>query len=120
MDRIQKERELADRLRAGQRMTIEELVREAARLRGWFLTTRNAIRRRGPNGALQCPITAVAWVWTGQYYPVRDAILVAARAIGLPYGAAMAVAEAAGPWCTVFDCEWRYRLERDLLGKRYV
>jgi hypothetical protein len=120
MDKIGKERHVADRLRAGQRMTIEELVREAARLPGWFLTHRNAIRRRGPNGALQCPITAVAWVWTGNYYPVRDSILVAARAIGLPYGYAWAVAEAAGPWCTAFDCELRSRLERDLLGKRYV
>jgi hypothetical protein len=120
MDRIAKEREIADRLRAGQTMTIEELVREAAKLPGWFLTTKNAIRRRGPNGALQCPITAVAFVWTGNYYPVRDSILVAARAIGLPYGHAVAVAEAAGPWCTVFDSEWRYQLERYLLGKRYV
>ena len=90
MDRIQKERELADRLRAGQQMTIDDLVREATRLRGWFLTTRNAIRCRGPNGALQCPITGVAWVGTGQYYPARDSILVAARAIGLPYGPILA------------------------------
>jgi len=120
MDKIGKEREIADRLRAGQQTTIEELLREAARLPGWFLTSRNAIRRRGPNGALQCPITAVAWVWTGEYYPVRDAILVAARAIGLPYGQAVTAAEAAGPWCTVFDSEWRYWFERYLLGKRYV
>jgi len=120
MDRIAKERSIADRLRAGQQMTIEDLLREAARLPGWFLTTRNAIRRRAPNGALECPITAVARIWTGEYYPVRDAVLVAARAIGLPYGYAVAIAEAAGPWCTVFQSEWRYRLERYLLGKRYV
>jgi hypothetical protein len=114
------ERVLADRRRAGQTMTIEDLVREAARLPGWFLTARGAIRRRAPNGALECPITAVTRVWTGEYYPVRDAILVASRAIGLPYGHAVAVAEAAGPWCTVFDSEWRYQLEWYLLGKRYV
>jgi hypothetical protein len=120
MDRIAKERQIADRLRAGQQMTIGELVCEAARLPGWFLTERGAIRRRGPTGALQCPITAVAFVWTGNYYPVRDSILVAARVIGLPYGHAMAAAEAAGPWCTVFDSEWRYRFERYLLGRRYV
>jgi hypothetical protein len=120
MDRIQKERQIADRLRAGQQMSIEDLLREAARLPGWFLTARNAIRRRAPNGALECPITAVARIWTGEYFPVRDAILVAARAIGLPYGHAVAAAEAAGPWCTVFDSEWRYWFERYLLGRRYV
>jgi hypothetical protein len=120
MDRIGKERQIADRLRAGQEMTIQELLLEAARLPGWFLTSRNAIRRRAPNGALECPITAVARIWTGEYFPVRDAILVASRAIGLPYGHAVAAAEAAGPWCTVFQCELRYRLERDLLGKVYV
>jgi hypothetical protein len=120
MDRIQMERNLADRRRVGQTMTIKDLVQEAARLPGWFLTPRGAIRRRAPNGALECPITAVARIWTGEYYPVRDSVLVAARAIGLPYGHAMALAEAAGPWCTVFDSEWRYQLERYLLGRRYI
>ena len=49
-------------------MTIDELIEEAAKLKGWVFDEDGDIRLMPSGGYVCCPITAVAYAY-GVYYP---------------------------------------------------
>jgi hypothetical protein len=75
-------------------MSINELLAEASKMRGWKLVC-GAIRRSGSEGNyLQCPITAVARAATGKIYFLSE-YRQAGRAIGLDKQAIRQITSAA-------------------------